>query len=86
MVNYVGHTSMEIGIKVLAEDIASGEARHTNTCYFTMVAMDESGRPQSVPPLELRNDVERYRFKEAELRRQLRKEYAAQHKAHKQAR
>ena len=86
MVNYVGHTSMEIGIKVLAEDIASGEVRHTNTCYFTMVAMDKSGKPKTVPSLKLRDDTERYRYQEAELRRRLRKDYAEQHKAHKTAR
>jgi len=85
MVNYVGHTSMEIGIKVLAEDITSGEVRHTNTCYFTMVAMDESGKPKSVPALQLRNDTERYRHEEAQLRRKMRKVYADKHVAHKQA-
>lgn len=83
MVNYVGHTSMEIGIKVLAEDIASGAVRHTNTCYFTMVAMDESGKPKAVPTLKLRNDTERYRHQEAELRRKLRRAYADEHAAHK---
>ncbi|MBW8285139.1 MAG: acyl-CoA thioesterase, partial [Rhizobium sp.] len=44
-VNHAGRTSMEIGIRVEAEDIRSGERRHTNSCYFTMVAVDEAGKP-----------------------------------------
>lgn len=82
-VNYVGTTSMEIGIKVVAENLTDGSQRHTNTCYFTMVALDKNQKPCKVPKLKLRNDVERYRTKEAELRRGLRLEYTKKHQAHK---
>lgn len=50
-VNHTGRTSMEIGIRVEAEHIRSGKRRHTNSCYFTMVAVDETGRPVAVPTL-----------------------------------
>lgn len=83
MVNYVGTSSMEIGIKVIAENLQNGTQRHTNTCYFTMVALDEHGKPIAIPKLELRDDIERYRYKEAELRREMRLEYSRKHEAHK---
>ncbi|HEX5389963.1 MAG TPA: acyl-CoA thioesterase, partial [Burkholderiaceae bacterium] len=50
-VNHTGTSSMEIGIKVLAENIRTQETRHVNSCFFTMVAVDDSGKPQAVPPL-----------------------------------
>ncbi|MDF2940084.1 MAG: Acyl-CoA hydrolase [Gammaproteobacteria bacterium] len=83
-VNYVGTSSMEVGIKVIAEDLLTHEKRHTNTCYFTMVAVDKAGRPVSVRPLEIRNELEQYRFDGAKLRRQLRMSYQAEHEKHKQ--
>ena len=51
-VNYTGRTSMEVGIKVITEDIRNRAVRHTNSCFFTMVAMDEDGRSTPVPPRE----------------------------------
>ena len=51
-VNYTGRTSMEVGIKVVTEDIRHRAVRHTNSCFFTMVAMDEDGRSTPVPPRE----------------------------------
>jgi len=77
-VNYAGRTSMEIGVRVEAENIRSGERRHTNSCYFTMVAVDDAGRPVEVPPLALETAIERRRNRAAELRRKLRREFAAQ--------
>ncbi|KAG1439010.1 hypothetical protein G6F55_013831 [Rhizopus delemar] len=50
-VNYTGTSSMEIGIKVVTEDIRKKLVRHTNSCYFTMVAVDDKGAPTAVPPL-----------------------------------
>src|ERR1700754_4544804 len=50
-VNYTGTTSMEVGIKVLAENIQEHGVRHANSCFFTMVAVDGNGKPASVPPL-----------------------------------
>ncbi len=73
-VNMVGRSSMEIGIKVVAEDIRSKVARHTNTCYFTMVAVDEQRKPVSVKPVEPRTGEERRWYRGAQLRRVLRKE------------
>ena len=76
-VNNVGRTSMEIGIRVEAEDIRSGVRRHTNSCYFTMVSVDETGRPAGAPPLAVETPVEIRRNQAADLRRQLRREIVA---------
>lgn len=58
-VNHVGRSSMEIGIKVVTEAIRSKQTRHTNSCYFTMVAMDADGKTVAVPELELQTPLER---------------------------
>lgn len=50
-VNHTGNSSMEIGIKVIAEDIRARVVRHVNSCFFTMIAVDDDGRPTKVPPL-----------------------------------
>lgn len=71
-VNYVGTSSMEIGIRVISENVLTSEQRHTNTCYFTMVAMDEKGKPTKVRPLTLNNETEHRRFEEAQARRRAR--------------
>lgn len=71
-VNYTGRSSMEIGIKVISENIRKGETRHTCSCYFTMVAVDENGRPTQTPPLEPITDEQKRRFKEAQVRKALR--------------
>lgn len=79
MVNYVGNTSMEIGIHVDAENLMTRDRRHTNSCYFTMVALGQQGKATKIPPLTLENDLEKKRFQEAELRREARKLYYQQH-------
>ncbi|MDR3478809.1 MAG: acyl-CoA thioesterase [Gammaproteobacteria bacterium] len=71
-VNYVGNTSLEIGIRVIAENLITQNSRHTNTCYFTMVALDDNGKPTKVPPLPLLNDTQKRRFEEALTRKQSR--------------
>lgn len=68
-VNYVGRTSMEIGIRVEAEHIQNGTKRHANSSYFTMVAVDTKGQPVPLPPLEPETDVARRRFVDAKRRR-----------------
>jgi acyl-CoA hydrolase len=68
-VNAAWNTSMEIGVRVEAENPHTGEARHTSTAYVTMVALDEDGRPTPVPPVAPASDAERRRQREAELRR-----------------
>lgn len=72
-VNYTGRTSMEVGIRVTTEDIIKRVVRHTNSCYFTMVALDENRRPTPVRALQPRTDDERRRQREGEQRRQLRR-------------
>ncbi|AJW47495.1 MULTISPECIES: acyl-CoA thioesterase [Ralstonia] len=84
-VNYTGRTSMEIGIKVVTENIRNQVVRHTNSCYFTMVAVDDNGKPADVPPLVPANAEEKERFEAAQQRRALRQEMEARHKAIKAA-
>jgi acyl-CoA hydrolase len=69
MVNAAWHTSMEVGVRVEAENPMIGARRHTNTAYLTMVALDETGRPAPVPPLQATTPAEQRRMREAELRR-----------------
>jgi len=80
-VNYVGSSSLEIGVKVVAENLKTQEKRHTNSCYFTMVCMGEDGKPRAAPPLIVENEAERRLFKAAEMRRELRKEVIARNRA-----
>ena len=76
-VNHVGRSSMEIGIKVLAEDIRTQQTRHVNSCFFTMVAVDEQGQKVSVRQWVPTTDDQRRRAEQALLRRQLRRELQA---------
>ena len=73
-VNYVGTTSMEVGVRVIAEDLLTGDRRHTNTCFLTFVAIDEDDRPVPVRGLELETDEDRQRFREGRRRREARRE------------
>ena len=75
-VNYVGRTSLLVGIKVIAEDVRIGSVKHTNTSYFTMVAKDDVGKPTVVPGLLLETSEDTRRFLEAIKRR----EFNAQHR------
>lgn len=68
-VNYTGRTSMEVGIRVVAENLETGSVRHTNSCYFTMVAVDKQGTPTQVPPFTPSTEIEQRRWIEAEQRR-----------------
>lgn len=74
-VNHTGSSSMEVGIKVLAENIRTQEARHANSCFFTMVAVDDAGAPTPVPPLRPFSPDERRRHAAALARKQLRQEF-----------
>ncbi len=71
-VNYVGNSSIEIGIRVISENLFTQKHRHTNTCFFTMVALDEAGKPTKVPPLTLNNETQKRRYEEALIRREMR--------------
>ena len=79
MINYVGISSIEVGIRVVAENLLTQERRHTNTCYFTMVALDKEGKPTKVKPLTLHDETQKRRFEEAKMR----KEARLQLKSHK---
>lgn len=73
-VNYTGKTSMEIGIRVVSENFTTGIVKHTNTSYFTMVALDEKTKvPQKIPGLILTGYQEVRRFIEGRSRRKLKK-------------
>ena len=71
-VNYVGTTSMEIGVRIEAQDPSTRRGTHTSSCYLTYVALDERGKPTPIPPLIVTTAVERRRFNEALARRRLR--------------
>jgi len=68
-VNAAWRSSMEVGVRVEAENIRSGEVTHTSTAYVTMVALDEEGRATAVPPVEPQTPDEQRRAREAQLRR-----------------
>lgn len=71
-VNYVGTTSMEIGVRIEAQDPTTRKGTHTSSCYLTYVALDDKGRPTPIPPLIVTTPEEKRRFKEALARRKLR--------------
>lgn len=80
-VNFTGKSSMEVGIKVIAENIQSQVVRHAQSCFFTMVAVGEDRKPTAVPPLTPNTPDEVRRFKAAQLRRSLRQELEQKFKA-----
>ncbi len=73
-INYVGKSSMVVGIKVISEDVKLGLAKHTNTSYFTMVAKNEQNEAAQVPPLILENKEEVRRFLEAIKRKNIKQQ------------
>lgn len=80
-VNYTGRSSMEIGIKVITENIRGKSVRHTNSCFFTMVAVDDNGRPTEVPKLVPETADQIRRFHNAQARRQIRTELAERYQS-----
>ena len=77
-VNYVGRTSLVVGIRVVSENVKTNVVKHTNTSYFTMVAKNEHNEPMEVPGLILQNHEQIRRFEEARRRREIRKNYKAE--------
>ena len=69
-VNFTGHTSMEVGVRVMAQNPITGVERHTNTCYATFVALDGNGRPARVPPILPETDEEKRRQADGQRRRE----------------
>lgn len=80
-VNHTGRSSMEIGIKVVAENIRSQVVRHANSCFFTMVAVGDDGKPVSVPAFVPTTADEQRRHAAAQVRKQLRQEFATRTEA-----
>ena len=80
-VTWVGRTSIETEIIVRAENVIEGKVTHTNTAHFVYVALDESGKSTSVPPLELVTEDDRRRYAEAEQRQAFRLQLREQSKA-----
>jgi acyl-CoA hydrolase len=76
-VNYVHRTSLEVGVRVEAENLITGVKRHTNSCYLTFVAIDEARHPIEVPRLIAETEEEQQRYRAAEQRRAQRIEHAA---------
>jgi acyl-CoA hydrolase len=72
--NWVGRSSMEVGVRVTAENPLTGEQTHTNSAFVVYIALDDAGRPTEVPRLILETDEERRRWAEAEVRQQRRLE------------
>jgi acyl-CoA hydrolase len=73
-VNHTGTSSMEVGIKVIAENIQTQQKRHVNSCFFTMVAVDDERKPQPVSPLRPFTPDEKRRFTAAGARKTMRRE------------
>lgn len=80
-VNFTGRTSMEVGIKVITENIREKSVRHTNSCFFTMVAVGEDGRPIQVPKLEPVTADQKRRYQNALQRREIRLELADRYRS-----
>ena len=74
-INYVGRSSMEVGIKVIAEDLRSHEKRQTTSCYFMMVAIGDDGKSIEVPRLEIETELEKQLYETGKMRQQMRKDY-----------
>jgi uncharacterized protein (TIGR00369 family) len=81
--NFVGRTSMEVGVRVESENLMTGERRHTSTAYLTYVALDGRGQPLPLPPMILETDEEKRRNREAKVRRETRLAEKAKEKQRK---
>ncbi|MHA4845845.1 acyl-CoA thioesterase [Flavitalea antarctica] len=79
-INHVGKTSMVVGIRVTSQNVKTGTIKHTNTSYFTMIAMDEHNQPFQVPALTLKTAEQVRRFYQAHNRKELNRFYAAESK------
>ena len=80
-VNYTGRTSIEVGIKVITENIREKLVRHTTSCFFTMVAIDDKGQSIAVPPLKPTSEDAIRRFANAQERRAIRAELTERYRA-----
>ena len=81
--NFVGRTSMEVGVRVESENLLTGERRHTSTAYLTYVALDGRGQPLPLPPMILETEEEKRRNREAKVSRETRLAEKAKEKQRK---
>jgi acyl-CoA hydrolase len=72
-INYVGKTSMEVGVRVESENLTTGEVRHTNSAYLTIVSLDENRKPKPVPNIIPKTKDDKRRFKEGKMRAEYRR-------------
>jgi acyl-CoA hydrolase len=77
-VNDVGRTSMEVGVRVEAENMLTGEVTYTSSCYIVMVALDDDGNPCAVPPVVAETPIEKRRMAAAKIRRMRRRQLQAE--------
>jgi uncharacterized protein (TIGR00369 family) len=78
--NYVGRTSLEVGVEVTAENPITGQQTHTNSAWVVYVGLGDDGNPTEMPPLELVSDDERIRWEEAKLRQARRLKHEHRHR------
>ena len=78
-INFVHRTSMEVGVRVEAENPFTGEVRHTGTCFLTYVGLDQKRKPTLVPALKLESDEDKRRWVEAQERRKARLKEIGRH-------
>lgn len=71
-INYIGTTSMELGVRVEAENFMTGEVRHTSSAYLTFVSLDGNGKPEKIPPIAFETEDEKRRNSEAQERKSIR--------------
>ncbi|MFQ6135143.1 MAG: acyl-CoA thioesterase [Nitrososphaerales archaeon] len=71
-VNFVGQTSMEVGVRIESEDLRTGKVAHIGSSYFTFVALDGEGKPTVVPDIILRTEDEKRRYRDGAARREAR--------------
>ncbi|PIP79831.1 MAG: acyl-CoA thioesterase [Gammaproteobacteria bacterium CG22_combo_CG10-13_8_21_14_all_40_8] len=82
-VNYTGKTSMEVGIRVISEDLHTSTVCHTNSSHFTMVAVDDNGKSTAIPTFTPTTDIEKKRWEDALFRKKMRSELQKQKKQRK---
>jgi len=80
-VNFVGRSSMEVGVRVESENVLTGERLHTSTAYLTYVSLDKNGKPLPLSPLILETETQKRRHGEAKTRREMRLAEKTQEKA-----
>lgn len=85
-VNWVGRSSIEVGVRVEAENVVTGRITHTNSAYLVYVALDQYGQPTPVPPLVLENEQERRRWEQSAARQKHRLEQGKRKLAGKDSR